>query len=67
MVWESVPGTPAGALPADTGESVSLCGERRDSTGVSVGEDLQGNTVRGGEDTVTPALVIMGDSVITQR
>ena len=38
-----------------------------DSTVVYVEEDLQASTVRGGEDTVTPTLVIMEVSVITPR
>ena len=62
-----MPGTPVRPLPAGTGESVSLWGERRDSGVVSVGEDSQGSSVRGGEDSVTPTLVRMVGSVTMTR
>ena len=65
--WESVASIPAAALLADTGESVILWGEGRNSSSVCAGEDLQESTVRERGDTATLTPVRMVDSVIIHR
>ena len=54
-------------LPANTGESAVLGGERRDSWAACVGEDILVHSVRVGEECATPTLVSTGDCVTRRR